>query len=300
MKTLLVLLPLVLAPQDGKVQLRWKWEKGRELLYRNVQTQSVEAAGAAMQQEMGLTYRMTVEEVDEAGTATLRVRYEAMAAKGSGLMEFEYDSDKDKEAPEDPQVAAMTKLIGQSFTMKMTPTGRVTSIEGFGKIVELLLKELKGHPQAAFLQGVLKETFSDEAMKSTFQQMTPALPEQAVGKGDSWKDAFTFRMPMIGAMKYGIASTLDGVQDGRAAIKQDYTVEMKADEKPDPDSPFAQAGLELKESKGKAEVVFSTADGALVSQKTDLVMIMVVKAAGQEIPVHTRNEMKRVEGRKKF
>jgi hypothetical protein len=147
---------------------------------------------------------------------------------------------------------------------------------------------------------MLKQSFSDESMKSSFQQMAPMLPEQAVGKGDAWKDAFSFKMPMLGSMKYGIASTLHELQDGKASIRQDYTIEMKADEKPDPESPFAQAGLELKESKGKAELVFSTTDGALVSQKTDLAMVLVMKAVGQEIPVHTRNEMKRVERKKKF
>ena len=139
MKTLCALLLLLVPTAQEKVTLRWKWEKGRELLYRNTQIQSMEVGGAAMEQESAMTYSMTVQEVDEKGVATLLVKYEAMAAKGSGLMEFEWDSEKDKDAPQEPQIKTMAKLLGQTFTMKMEPTGKVVHVAGFEKIMVLLL-----------------------------------------------------------------------------------------------------------------------------------------------------------------
>jgi hypothetical protein len=300
MKMLAALLVLLVPAQDGKVTLRWKWEKGRELLYRNVQTQTIEAGGAVIEQQTAMTYSMTVQEVDEKGIATLRMKYEAMAAKGSGLVEFEYDSEKDKEAPQEPQVATLAKLVGQQFTLKMAPTGKVTDVAGFEKIMELLLKGMEEGPQAQMMRAMLKQTFSDDAMKSNFQQMAPLLPEAAVGKGDTWKDDYTFKMAMLGGMKFAIASTLSEVKDGRARIAQDYAIQVKIDEKPDPENPLAGAGVEFKDSKGKAELVFSIADGCLESQKVDMTMVVVMAAAGQEMPIKTKNEMLRVERKKKF
>lgn len=291
---------VALAPCQDKVDLRWKWEKGRELLYRNTQTQQMEIGGAAIEQQTSMTYSMAAQEVDAEGTATLLVKYEAMAAKGSGFMEYEYDSEKDKEAPKEPQVATMAKLVGQSFTMKISPKGQVSEVKGFEKIMDLLMKDLEDQPQAEMMRAAMKQMFSDDAMKSTFQQMAPQLPKDAVGKGDAWKDAFTFKMAMFGSMKFGIASRLEDVKDGVAVIQQDYTVEMKADDAPDPNNPLAAAGVELKDSKGKSTLRFSVADGALESQNLEMAMTIVMAAAGQEMPIKTKNEMKRVERKKRF
>ena len=291
---------VALAPCQDKVDLRWKWEKGRELLFKNTQTQTMEIGGAAIEQQNSMTYSMTAQEVDEKGVATLLVKYEAMAAKGSGFMEYEYDSEKDKEAPKDPQVATMAKLVGQTFTLKISPKGQVSDVKGFEKIMDLLMKDLEDQPQAEMMRAAFKQMFSDDAMKSTFQQMAPQLPKDPVAKGETWKDAFTFKMAMFGSMKFGITSTLEDFKDGVAVIKQDYTVEMKADEQPDPNNPLAAAGVELKNSKGKATLRFSGTDGALVSQELAMEMTIVMAAAGQEMPIKTKNEMKRVERKKKF
>jgi hypothetical protein len=282
--------------QDGKADLRWKWEKGREILYRNVQTQSMELGGAAIEQEMAVTYSMTAEAVDGEGAATLKVKYEAVAAKGSGFVEYEYDSEKDKEAPANPQVATIAKLVGQSFQVKMTPKGKVTEVSGFDKIMEILVKDLQDGPQGEMVKAMMKQSFSDEAMKSNFQQMAPVLPAQAVGKGDTWKDEFTFKMPMLGAMKFGITSTLAELGEGTAKIGQDYAIDIKVEEAPDPNNPLA-GQVQIKDSKAKSVLTFSTADGCFVSQKME--MTMLVAASGQEMPIKTRTEMKRVERKAK-
>ena len=150
------------------------------------------------------------------------------------------------------------------------------------------------------LRAAMKQSFSDEAMKSNFQQMAPLLPEAAVAQGDSWKDDFTFKLAMIGGMKFGIASTLAELGGGKAKIKQDYTVQVKVEEKPDPENPLAGAGVEFKDSKGKAEMVFSIADGCLESQNVEMTMVVVIAAAGQEMPIKTKNMMKKVERKKRF
>ena len=56
--------------QDGKVELKWKFEKGRELTYKQTQKQSMEFAGTAMEQESSQTQVWTVKDVAADGTAT--------------------------------------------------------------------------------------------------------------------------------------------------------------------------------------------------------------------------------------
>ena len=88
-----------LGKQD-KVEIRWKWQKGQELVYKSTQKTLMEFGGQPMDQQQGYTYSMTVSDVSEAGEATLRVKYLAVVTKGVGPTgDFEYDSEKDKEAP---------------------------------------------------------------------------------------------------------------------------------------------------------------------------------------------------------
>jgi hypothetical protein len=281
--------------QDGKVEVKWKFEKGRELQYRHVQKQTMEFAGQAMEQENAQTHLWTVKDIDDKGNATIETKCVAVAAKGAGAAgEYEYDSEKDKEAPANPQVAMMAKMVGHSFTMKMTPAGKIVELRGYDKLVDEMLKDLGD--DAGPMKEMLKQMMSDDTMKSMMQQMAPMLPEKAVAKGESWKNEFTLKLPMLGGMKFGITSTLADLKDGEAHIAQDWTIELKGDGE-DKDNPLGGA-VQIKDSKAKATLVFSIERGCFISQK--MTMEMKMSAAGQEIPIKTDGELKLVEKKKKF
>lgn len=289
---LLLAAALLVSAQD-KAELRWKFEKGRELTYKQTQKQTMEFAGTAMEQENSQTQVWTVKDVAPDGTATIETKCVAVAAKASGAMEFDYDSDKDKEVPENPQVAMMAKMVGKSFTLKMTPAGKIVEMKGFDALMEDLLKDLGD--DAGPMKEMLKQMLSDETMKSSMQQLAPMLPEKAVGPGDKWTNDFTLKFPMIGGMKFGVASALTELQGGLAKIAQDWTVELKADEA-DPDNPLGGL-VKITDSKGKAQIVFSVEKGCFVSQS--MTMNLTMEAGGQQIPIKTVSEMKLVERPKK-
>lgn len=285
---------LLLAAQDGKVELKWKFEKGRELTYRHVQKQTMEFAGTAMEQESSQTHLWTVKEVDEKGNALVEMKVTAVSAKASGAMEYEYDSEKDKEAPANPQAAMMAKMVGQSFTMRMSTSGKVLEVRGYDKLMDEMLKDLGD--QAGPMREMMKQMMSDDTMKSMLQQMAPMLPEKAVAKGDSWKNDFTLKMPMIGGMKFGISSTLTDLKDGEAHVTQDWTIELKGDAE-DKDNPLGGL-VQIKDSKAKALIVFSLEKGCFISQK--MTMEMNMSAGGQEIPIKTVGELRLIEKKKNF
>jgi hypothetical protein len=159
--------------------------------------------------------------------------------------------------------------------------------------MEDMLKDLGD--DAGPMKEMLKQMLSDDTMKSAMQQLAPMLPEKRVGKGDTWKNDFTLKFPMIGGMKFGVASELTQLKDGEAHIGQTWTIELKGD---DADKENPLGGLvKITDSKGKAEIVFSAAKGCFVSQK--MTMELTMDAGGQQIPVKTQSVMKLVDKPKK-
>jgi hypothetical protein len=274
---------LILAPAvQEKSELRWKWKKGEELVYKSQQKTLLELLGQPIEQQMAYTYSMTVSEVSETGEATLQVKYLAVAAKGSSPQgEFDYDSEKDKEAPADGPGALHARMVGQSFTMKMDATGRVTDVKGYDKVVEAMMKGEEPNPQ-------FKQMFSNDSFKGMMQQMAPPLPKAKVGKGDPWETDFVVKMPMIGGMKFTQSSKLSDLKEGNAHIDQDIKVELV---KGEPDNPFAGL-VELKDAAGKASAVFSVEKGCFLSQKSAMELKIAVQA--QEMPMKTVVELKLV------
>ncbi len=288
MKLLVAALLLSLCPQE-KVELRWKWKKGQELVYKTTQKTLMEFGGQPLDQTMGYTYSMTCNEATDAGDVTILVKYLAVVTKGVGPTgEFDYDSEKDKEPPKEGPAAMQAKMVGQSFTMKMNSLGRVTDVQGYDKILEVMLKDVGD--EAGPMKMQLKQMFSNDTFKGMMQQMAPPLPEGKVGKGDTWTNDFTVKMPMIGGMKFATKAKLAELQEQKATIEQEIEIKMVGGAE-DKDNPFAGL-VEIKDGKGKASAVFSLDQGCFVSQKST--MEMKFSFSGQEMPMKTIVELKLV------
>ncbi|HLY72902.1 MAG TPA: DUF6263 family protein [Planctomycetota bacterium] len=284
MKLLMAAFLLALPAAQDKVELRWKWQKGQELVYKSVQKTQLEFGGAPMDQHMGYTYSLTIADVAESGEATITVKYLAVVTKGNGPTgEYDYDSEKDKEPPTEGPAAMQAKMVGQSFTMKMTPTGKVTDVQGYDKVLEAMTKG--SGEEAAAVRAQLKQMFNNDTFKGMMQQMAPPLPEEKVGKGDSWSNEFQVKMPMIGGMNFTLKSRLSDLQDNNAHIEQDIKVELKGGDK---DNPLAGL-VEIKDGKGKATAVYSTDKGCFLSQKSSMDMTIAVQ--GQSMPMKTVVEL---------
>jgi hypothetical protein len=284
MKLLIATLLLALPLAQDKVELRWKWQKGQEYIYKSSQKTLLEFGGQPMDQQMGYKYSLTVADVSESGEATITVKYLAVITKGTGPAgEYDYDSEKDKEAPTEGPAAMQAKMVGQSFTMKMTPAGRVTDVQGYDKVLEAMTKG-EGEENAA-MRAQLKQMFNNDTFKGMMQQMAPPLPDQKVGKGDTWASDFTVKMPMIGGMTFTMKSTLADLKENNAQIDQDIKIELKGGDK---DNPLAGL-IEMKDAKGKASAVYSVEKGCFLSQKSAMEMKIAVQ--GMEMPMKTSVEL---------
>jgi hypothetical protein len=167
--------------------------------------------------------------------------------------------------------------------MKMTPTGKVTDVQGYDKVLEAMTKG--SGEEAAAVRAQLKQMFNNDTFKGMMQQMAPPLPEEKVGKGDSWSNEFQVKMPMIGGMNFTLKSKLSDLQDNNAHIEQEIKVELKGGDK---DNPLAGL-VEIKDGKGKATAVYSTDKGCFLSQKSSMDMTIAVQ--GQSMPMKTVVEL---------
>lgn len=293
MKPILAAALLLGALQDGKVDLRWKFQKGQELRYRISQLTTIDAAGLTVEQSMRTTYLYAVSEVDEKGTATLAVKYEAVAVKASGLQDLDFDSEKHKEVPADPTAQLVSRLVGQSFTLKLGPSGKVLEVKGFDRILDALFKEGADDPQQALQREALKQAYSDESIQSMMQMMFMPLPETPVGTGDSWKTELAFQMPVAGKARLAGTSRLAGLERAEARLEQEWKLETVPPEDADKNP---MAGLvKLNSVKGKGRAAFSTERGLFLDSKMESTMVMTT--GGQEMEVKSVSETKLLEGK---
>ena len=276
--------------QEEKVLLQWKFQEGMKHRYRMTQKVTMDFDGTLMVQEQSFTYEMWVKGVDEKGTATVEMKYESMAVKATGLAEYEYDSEKDEDPPDELGGAAVTGLLGKSFTMKMTPSGRVVEVQGLDKLLGKLLEGEEG------ATPMLRQMLSDKSMKSMLQQMSPPLPEKKVGKGDRWKDTFAIDFARVGKMEFTLDSTLGGVKDGKAKIDQDVKIKLKPAEGDDEDP--SQGGVEIMEMKGRAGTIFSIKRGLFLSSESTIKMKL--SARGNEVPIEIEGRFELVENKREF
>lgn len=277
---------LLFAFQDEKVEIKWKLEKGEELRYKTSRKSTFDFGGAVMEVEMRTLYTMTVTDADEKGTAGLQSTCDAFAIKMSGFKESEYDSEKDKNPPDEPVVKAMSRMVGQSFSFRMTPGGQVSDVKGFDKIRETLLAGLEEEDEIRAQKKMFKQMFSDESTKATMQEMLGNLPSGKVAQGDAWTNEFSTPLPPLGKMKLTYKSKVKEIKGSDAQMDHDIKADIETDES-------ANGMFEVKEIKGKATSVFAVDKGRLRSSKME--MDITISVGEQEMAGKMTSEVKLVE-----
>ncbi len=242
--TILVLLSSSTAHAAAdKLDLKFHLEKGKsyKLLITIEQNIVVWIGGAEQETKhtLGIGQTFKVTDVDEEGTATLEVTFGPMSMKLEGSTgTIEYNSDDPPDSIEEVPLAAraFALMVGRTFTMKMTPEGRVLEIKGMDKIFEAIFKSLglPDDPMKDTVADGLRRQFGEDAMKEMLESAMAVCPDRPVGTGESWsaKMALTKTLPMIMEQTW----TLTARNDGVATVKVEATI------KPNKDAPAAKMG----------------------------------------------------------
>ncbi len=198
----------------------------------------------------------------------MSVWYQRLAMKMSGVTEMEADSDKPIE--DDPLSVAMKAMTGKPFTIMMSRSGKIVSIEGSEEMMNAMVAEMGelfpeiDEATTETLKKQLAGSYSGDALKGNIESGMVAFPDKPVSVGDSWTDHLRFQAQF--AMDSERTFTVTDIN------KKGITIKCEAAITTDPDSaPVEMNGMQAKyEMTGTmtAETVIDPASCWTVSGNT--------------------------------
>jgi len=249
---------------DGeKVELRLRLEKGESHRLRWTSDQKIQQTDESGQQEsvqqsagIGLTF--DVQEVDPDGTATVKVTFHAITfEQDSALGKITYDS---ADPPETAHPLAMkfAVLLGESFTIGLTPEGKVTSLEGvdamFARILEGMDAPFPGMRQ--ILEKQLQGLIGGNGLKEMVENSLAVYPPESVAVGDSWNGTSVFSKGLPLTMEN--TWTLKTLEDDKAVLAVESKIYPNAQVGP-VDMGFSQLRYEVSGTQqGEIEIDLKT------------------------------------------
>jgi hypothetical protein len=151
-----------------------------------------------------MTFVQNIQRVDDMGNAIAKITVKKLKSSSiskDGLT-FEFDSLK----PKDPN-HPMAKLIGQSYTIKITPAGRVTEVTDT-RDAEIAVSEGSAPPRGAL------RLLNQELVKERHGTLIlPDANKNQLHIGDNWSNTKTFFFGMMGSESYEKIYTLKAIKD---------------------------------------------------------------------------------------
>ena len=242
-----VLLALGVATSCGedateKIHLRLNLQEGESFSLRMITDQDISQTIQGQQQEtrqtLGLSYTFDVDQVNSDGSALTRVTYDWVLFEQDGpLGKTKYDS----ATPPDtvpPAAAGYAALVGQGFTMEISPAGRVQDLQGVDDMITHMLEELD-LPEGATMDSVeqsFRDQFGDQALKENMENLMAIYPEEPIGIGGTWSKtvAVSVGVPMILENRW----TLTAREDGVATVDVYSTIKSNPEGAPIEIAPF--------------------------------------------------------------
>jgi hypothetical protein len=160
--------------------------------------------GGRNHDRLEMTFAQEIQSVDDKGNAIAKITVKEL--KYSSIVKdssvFEFDSSK----PKDPN-HPLARLIGQSYTLKIAPTGEVTEVIDT-KEAETAARKGSVPPGTALrlLQsGTIKERHGTLVL--------PDIDKNQLHIGDNWSSTKTFSFGMMGSESYEKIYTLNNIKD---------------------------------------------------------------------------------------
>ena len=164
-----------------------------------------------------MTFTQQIQSVDDKGNAVAKITIEGL--KYYSVIKDNIILDFDTSEPEDPN-HPLAKLIGQSYTIAIAPTGEVTEVIDV-KQAQRAARRGSSVPKKAL--ALLNST----AIKERHGLMRlPLADKNQLRTGDSWSSVKTFSFGLMGSKSYEKIHTLKEIKD--EGNRQIAIVEMNA------------------------------------------------------------------------
>jgi len=150
------------------------------------------------QNTIEMTFTQQVLNTDDKGNAVVEVTIKELKClsiyRDKITLDFDSAREKDRDDP-------LGKLVGQSYTIEMTPSGRVSKVIDANDARDAV----SGNKAAALLSGdVIKERHTITAL--------PATDKEKLRIGDNWSSVKIFPFPIIGSRAYERIYTLKQIK----------------------------------------------------------------------------------------
>jgi hypothetical protein len=193
---------------EEKVKFRLRLEKGQKYYMKTVNeqkiSQTVKDQPQNIEQTTGIGINFDVNDVDDHGNMDLICTYVWTQFGQEGPMGvIEYDSAKeDVSVP--PSALGYKALIGEGYSLKLTPTAYVLSIGGLEKMRESIRKKLPQDSMVDQIMMSLRQYITDNAIRHFTQGAMGIYPDNPVAVGDTW----TKRIDLFKGVAMSIESDL--------------------------------------------------------------------------------------------
>jgi hypothetical protein len=217
----------------AQVKLTFNPEKGAKYEYLTETTQNIKQQVASQdmttETKMNFSYLMEIKDKTPQETQVQFIYRDVLCKISSPMMNMGYDSKKPNES-----TSEMDKMLGKifgalidkPFIVVVAPNGTAKSVTGMDAVAEAMTKAIAGDGQMASQIGEqMKQQFTGDYMKNSFEQMFKIYPSNAVKTGDSWNIENT---NTVSGMKTDIKTkyTLKEVNRNMATVPVDATIEM--------------------------------------------------------------------------
>lgn len=265
------------------VAIKFKWTQGEPVVYRMTQdiagtmTMSGQPPMQTSQKQVTTT-SMDVQSIAEDGAATVKVTTDAVRMEMQQPMmgEIVYDSSDPDTDTSNPMAQAFSVMVGESYTMVVTPMGEVRKVEGMDRIFDKLTDQMNG-PE---MVEAMKQNLGDEAMRAMMENAFRAWTVEGVEPGDTWTVQLKQPLPMVGTMTSDSTMTLKEVTtvDGRRIARIGTTVKMTLDAE-GAEVPGMPPGVEITMDggTGEGETLFDLDRGQLHTMRLVMEMPMEIK-----------------------
>jgi hypothetical protein len=274
------------ATADGKVEIRWKFEKDKplyqEMTSKTSQFMKVMGMEVNQTQEQTFYFSWTLKDQDKDNNMTLVQKIEGVKLKidiaGNPIT---FDSSNPSSA--NTSLAEFFKqLVGAEFKLTLDKDMKVTKVEGRDEF----LKKLGQANQS--MEPLLKKVLNEEALKQMADPSFGILPGKPVGKGDTWSRDAKLSLGPIGSYKNNYKYTVESIDNGIAKIKVESTLTYEPPTEAGEGLPFRIKSAKLASKEATGTITFDTTKGRLDSQE------MKVKLEG-DLEIEISNQVNKVE-----
>ncbi|MDP4273130.1 MAG: DUF6263 family protein [Bacteroidota bacterium] len=232
---ILLLSCLLICSFTGGKEINLDLKAGKTYKLENISevtiTQNFMGNNIVIKTNMGGVIRYKVNSKNKQNDANITATYESLQYEiNMPSMKLSYNSSQIP-LKDDKLAQACNKLIGKSFHLILSKTGKVLEISGADEILNTVLSAADTTAQEYnILNSTLKQSFTNDALKSNLEQTYNFYPGKVVAENETWNKNSDFKSTSFSG-KWNNTYTLKARNDaqytiaGNSAFSSDTTAQ---------------------------------------------------------------------------